>query len=173
MTALADLERRLLPRPVHRLLLAVGMLSVGLLSLIGFAVVIALATGDPRAVIVVDDQTVPPGTRPPALMVAAAGETVVGLLLVAGGLLLLVGRDRLGARLARAGLILALAAVNVVLGYISAELVVSVVVVELGLLAGLHRYRTRFLTEHHQPTDPPRRPRPSDHMQSHPDENGS
>ena len=42
-------------------------------------------------------------------------------------------------------MIFGLAAVNVVLGYISAEVVVVVVVVaELALLASYRRYRTRF-----------------------------
>jgi hypothetical protein len=78
-------------------------------------------------------------------MVAGAGEAVVGLLLLASGLLLLIGRDRMGVRLGRAGLVFALAVVNVALGYVDAELVVSAVVAELLLLGLLMRYRTRFL----------------------------
>jgi hypothetical protein len=35
--------------------------------------------------------------------------------------------------------------VNVVLGYLDAETVVAVVVVELALLVGYRRYRSRFL----------------------------
>ena len=40
---------------------------------------------------------------------------------------------------------LGLGGVNVVLGYLDAELVVAVVVIELVLLALYHRYRSRFL----------------------------
>lgn len=149
---LARVERVVAPRLVVRLLLVAGLWFVGLLSLVGLAVFVVVATGDPDATVVFDDRAVPPGSRPPALLFAAAGETVVGAALLVSGLLLLVGRDRLAVRLGRAGLVLALAVVNVALGYVSAELVVAAVVVELALLGLLMRYRTRFLP---RPVPPP------------------
>ncbi|ODU06346.1 MAG: hypothetical protein ABS81_04840 [Pseudonocardia sp. SCN 72-86] len=142
---LARIERTLLPRFLHRIVLVLGSLLVGLLSLVGLAVFIALATGDPDATVVIDDQTVPHGSRPPALIIASAGETIVGLMLVVAAVALLVGRDRFALRVGRIGLVLGLAGVNVVLGYIDADLVVVVVVIELVLLGLFHRYRWRFL----------------------------
>jgi hypothetical protein len=47
-------------------------------------------------------------------------------------------------RLCRIGLVVALAGVNVALGYLDAELVVVAVVAELALLVVAARYRTRF-----------------------------
>lgn len=145
LATLARIERLLLPRWLNRLVLVAGSVVVGLLSLVGLAVFIALASGDPDATIIIDDETVPPGTRPPALLLSSAGETIVGVLLVVAAVALLVGRDRFGLRVGRFALVLGLAAVNVVLGYLSAELVVAVVVLELALLALFHRYRRRFL----------------------------
>jgi hypothetical protein len=127
------------------LLLIVGSFITGLFSLIGLVIILALASNDPDARVVIDDKTVPPGTHPPALMVAAGGETVVGLLLLAAAVLLLFGRDRLGITVLRAGLIFGLAAVNVVLGYVSADTVLIVVLFELVGLALCLRYRSRFL----------------------------
>ncbi|MFR9801225.1 hypothetical protein ACL02T_02855 [Pseudonocardia sp. RS010] len=147
-TALVRLEHVLLPRWAHRLLLAAGAAVLGLLSLVGLAVLIALLSASPDVQIVLDDRTVAPGTRPPALVVASAGEAVVGVLLVLAALALLVGRDRAGTTLCRAGLVIALAGVNVALGYLDAELVVVAVVVELLLLVAATRYRTRFLRDH-------------------------
>lgn len=144
-SALARTERVLLPRWAHRLLLAAGSAVLGLLSLVGLAVLVALLTAAPDVRIVLDDRTVVPGTRPPALVIASAGEAVVGVLLLLAALALLVGRDRAGTTLCRAGLVIALAFVNVALGYLDAELVVIAVVVELLLLVAATRYRTRFL----------------------------
>jgi hypothetical protein len=135
----------LLPRWAHRLLLTAGSAVLGLLSLVGLAVLIALLSASPDVQIVLDDRAVAPGTRPPALVLASAGEAVVGVLLVLAALALLVGRDRVGTALCRAGLVIALAGVNVALGYLDAELVVVAVVVELILLVGAVRYRRRFL----------------------------
>ncbi|GAA4686621.1 hypothetical protein GCM10023215_22680 [Pseudonocardia yuanmonensis] len=143
--ALARAERVLLPRWVHRLLLAICSAVLGLLSLVGLAVLIALLSAAPDVQIVLDDRAVAPGTRPPALVLASAGEAVVGILLVLAAVALLVGRDRAGTALCRAGLVIALAGVNVALGYLDAELVVVAVVVELLLLLVAIRYRTRFL----------------------------
>jgi hypothetical protein len=143
--ALARAERVLLPRWAHRLLLTAGSAVLGLLSLVGLAVLIALLSASPDVQIVLDDRAVAPGTRPPALVLASAGEAVVGVLLVLAALALLVGRDRVGTALCRAGLVIALAGVNVALGYLDAELVVVAVVVELILLVGAVRYRRRFL----------------------------
>ncbi|GAA2883821.1 hypothetical protein GCM10010472_47430 [Pseudonocardia halophobica] len=144
-SALARTERVLLPRWVHRLLLAGGSAVLGLLSLVGLAVLIALLSAAPDVQIVLDDRAVAPGTRPPALVIASAGEAVVGVVLLLAALALLVGRDRAGTALCRAGLVIALAFVNVALGYLDAELVVIAVVVELLLLVAATRYRTRFL----------------------------
>jgi hypothetical protein len=130
---------------VHRLLLIIGSLIVGLFSMLGLLVFLALASNDPENKVVIDDKTVPPGTHPPALMVAAVGETIVGLLLIIGGVLLIFGRDRRGVAALRAGVIFGLAAVNVVLGYVSAEFVLTVVLFELAGLTLAQRYRTRFL----------------------------
>jgi hypothetical protein len=152
-------ERILLPRFVHRLLLIIGSLIVGLFSMIGLLVFLALASNDPENKVVIDDRTVPPGTHPPALMIAAAGETVVGVLLVSAAVLLMLGRDRKGVAALRAGVIFGLAAVNVVLGYVDAELVLTVVLFELVGLALAQRYRTRFLQPLSSPA--PARPRAS------------
>jgi hypothetical protein len=80
-------------------------------------------------------------------MIAALGETIVGLLLISAAVLLLFGRDRKGIAALRAGVIFGLAAVNVVLGYVSAELVLTVVLFELVGFALAQRYRTRFLSQ--------------------------
>lgn len=143
--ALLRAESLLLPRWAHRLLLIAGSALLGLLSLVGLVVLVALWSSDPDVSIVLDDRVVPPGTRPPMLVVASAGEAVVGVLLVLAAGALTLGRDRVGVRLCRAGLLVALAGVNVALGYLDAELVVSAVVVELALLVLAGRYRSRFL----------------------------
>ncbi|MEJ2860239.1 hypothetical protein [Actinomycetospora flava] len=139
-------EATLGPRWVHRILLIAGSTVLGLLSLVGLVVLLALWSSDPDVQIVLDDRTLPPGSRPPVLVVASAGEAVVGVLLLVAAGALLLGRDRIGVRLCRIGLLVALAGVNVALGYLDAELVVVAVVVELALLVLAGRYRTRFLT---------------------------
>ena len=139
-------EATLLPRWLHRILLAAGSALLGLLSLVGLVVLSRCGAADPDTQIVLDDQVVPPGTRPPMLVVASAGEAVVGVLLLVAAVALVVGRDRTGVRLGRIGLVVALAGVNVALGYLDAELVVAAVVAELALLAVAARYRTRFLS---------------------------
>ena len=53
--------------------------------------------------------------------------------------------EGVGVAIGRAGLVIGLGGVNVVLGYLDAELVVAVVVLELVLLGLYHRYRSRFL----------------------------
>lgn len=138
-------EAALVPRWVHRLLLAAGSVVLGLLSLVGLVVLLALWSSDPDVQIVLDDRTLPPGSRPPVLVVASAGEAVVGVLLLVAAGALLLGRDRVGVRLCRAGLLVALAGVNVALGYLDAELVVVAVVAELALLVVADRYRARFV----------------------------
>lgn len=143
--ALARAERVLFPRWVHRLVLAVGSAILGLLSLVGLVVLLALWSSDPDVVLVLDDEVVPRGTRPPMLVLASAGEAVVGVLLLAAAVALLVGRDRAGCRLGRTALVVVLAGVNVALGYLDSELVVVAVVAELALLALVVRYRSRFL----------------------------
>ena len=140
-------ERILLPRFLHRILLIIGSLIVGFFSTLGLLVFLALVSNDPENKVVIDDKTVPPGTHPPALMIAALGETIVGLLLISAAVLLLFGRDRKGIAALRAGVIFGLAAVNVVLGYVSAELVLTVVLFELVGFALAQRYRTRFLSQ--------------------------
>ncbi|GAA4539940.1 hypothetical protein [Pseudonocardia xishanensis] len=145
--AAVRVERVLLPRWVHRILLIAGSLLLGLASLVGLVVFVALLSGDPDLRLVLDDTTLAPGSRPPALVVASAGEAVVGVLLVVAAGAWVLGRDRAGVRLCRAGLVLALAGVNVALGYLDAELVVVAVVLELGLLVLAGRYRTRFLRD--------------------------
>ncbi|MDD7936872.1 hypothetical protein PHK61_00385 [Actinomycetospora lutea] len=137
-------EAVLVPRWVHRLVLVAGSVLLGLVSLVGLVVLLALWSSDPDVQIVLDDRTLPPGSRPPALVVASAGEAVVGVLLLVAAGALLLGRDRVGVRLCRIGLLVALAGVNVALGYLDAELVVVAVVVELALLVLADRYRTRF-----------------------------
>ena len=139
------MEQLFLPRWVLRLVLAAGTILLGVASLLGLAVLLALLSADPDATVVLDDLTVAPGTHPPVLVVASAGEVAVGVLLLvsAGGMLL--GRDRFGTACGRLGLVLGLAGVNVALGYLDAELVVQVVVAELVLLALIQRYRSRFL----------------------------
>jgi hypothetical protein len=157
--AFATFERYVLPRPVHRLILVTGAGAVGLVSLIGLAVFVALASGDPQFRVVIDDQSVPPGSRPPALVIASLGEAVVGVALLLSAVALLVGRDRFGLRVGHAGLVFGLSAVNVVLGYISAEVVVVVVVAELALLVLYRRYRTRFDPPPHRLPAAPLSPR--------------
>jgi hypothetical protein len=149
--ALARVERALFPRWVHRLALAAGSAVLGLLSLVGLVVLLALWSSAPDVLIVLDDQVLPRGTRPPMLVVASAGEAVVGVVLLAAAVALLIGRDRVGTGLCRAGLVVALAGVNVALGYLDSELVVVAVVVELALLALVVRYRSRFLRPERSP----------------------
>lgn len=143
LAALARLERTLFRRWVHRLVLIVGALAVGLSSLLGLVILVALGSGDPDARIVLDGASVL-GDHAPALVVASAGEAAVGILLLLSAGALVLGRDRFGVRAGKIGLVLGLAVVNVALGYVDAELVVVVVVVELALLALYRRYLTRF-----------------------------
>ncbi len=145
VAALAGVERVLLPRWVHRLVLVAAAALLGLLSLIGLALFVALAVGDPDVELVLDGGPIDIGTLRPVLLVASFGETLVGCLLVLSALALLVGRDRAGLALGRAGLVVGLGGVNVVLGYVDAETVVAVVVAELVVLVLYRRYRTRFL----------------------------
>ena len=145
LTALARVERVLLPRWVLRLVLISSAVLLGLLSLVGLAVFAALASGSPDVQIVLGDSPVDIVELRSVLLVASVGETLVGGLLLLSAVALLVGRDRIGLALGRAGLVLGLGGVNVVLGYLDAELVVAVVVVELVVLALYHRYRSRFL----------------------------
>jgi hypothetical protein len=146
VAGLVRAEATLVPRWLHRIVLAAGSALLGLLSLLGLVVLIALWSADPDTQVVLDDQVVPPGTRPPMLVVASAGEAVVGVLLLVAAVALVLGRDRTGVRLCRVGLVVALAGVNVALGYLDAELVVAAVVAELALLVVAVRYRTRFLS---------------------------
>jgi hypothetical protein len=148
--ALLRLEAVLAPRWVHRLVLVAGSALLGLLSLVGLVILIVLWAGGPGAALVL------PGTRPPLLVVASGGEALVGVLLLLAAVALLLGRDRWGTATCRAGLVIALAGVNVALGYLDAELVVSAVVAEFALLLGVERYRTRFVTPH--PTSAPDQP---------------
>ena len=156
-------ERILLPRFLHRILLIIGSLIVGLFSMLGLLVFLALVSNDPENKVVIDDGTAlaVKKTHPPALMIAALGETIVGLLLVSAAVLLLFGRDRKGIAALRAGVIFGLAAVTVVLGYVSAELVLTVVLLELvgfrarAALPNPTR-RHRFTVAHGQLLDLPR-----------------
>lgn len=145
MARVRRLERLLLPRPVHRLVLILGSALAGLDSVVGLLVVVALAIGGPNTNIVIGDETIPPDSRPLAPLIAGAGQTVVGILLLAAAVLLVFRRDRTAVRLGRLGLVIGLTAVNIVLGYVNAELVVSTAVLELALLGLFLRYRTRFL----------------------------
>jgi hypothetical protein len=145
VAALARMERALFPRWVHRLVLALAAALLGLLSFTGLAIFVGLANGDPDLQVVLNDTPVDVGELRTALLVASVGETLVGVLLLTSAGALLIARDRVGVAAGRAGLILGLAGVNVVLGYLDAETVVAVVVVELALLVGYRRYRSRFL----------------------------
>jgi hypothetical protein len=145
VAALTRVERALFPRWVHRLVLALAAALLGLLSFTGLAIFVGLANGDPDLQVVLGDTSVDVGELRTALLVASVGETLVGVLLLTSAVALLIARDRVGVAAGRAGLILGLAGVNVVLGYLDAETVVAVVVVELALLVGYRRYRFRFL----------------------------
>ncbi len=147
--ALLRAEAVLLPRWAHRLLLIGGSALLAVFSLVGLAVLIVLWSWPPGAILILDDQLVPPGSRPPMLVVASAGEAVVGILLLLAAAALVLGRDRWGTTTSRAGLVIALAGVNVALGYLDAELVVAAVVVEFALLLLVERYRARFVTGPH------------------------
>jgi len=142
---LTRLERTLLPRWVLRLALILAAVVLGLLSLIGLAVFVALAADDSDVQIVLSRGVIDPVALRPVLLVASVGETVVGGLLLLSAAALVLGRDRVGVAIGRAGLVIGLGGVNVVLGYLDAELVVAVVVLELVLLGLYHRYRSRFL----------------------------
>ncbi|NMO88561.1 hypothetical protein [Actinomycetospora sp. TBRC 11914] len=144
--ALVRAEAVLLPRWAHRLLLIAGAALLGLFSLVGLVVLVVLWAGGPGSTLVLDDRVVPPGSRPAMLVVASAGEAVVGVLLLLAAVGLVLGRDRWGTTVSRAALVIALAGVNVALGYLDAELVVSAVVVEFALLLLVERYRARFVT---------------------------
>jgi hypothetical protein len=150
--ALARAEATVFPRWLHRLALIAGSALLGLLSLVGLVVLVVLWAGGPGTTLVLDDRVVPPGSRPTMLVVASGGEAVVGILLLLGAVALVLGRDRWGTTVSRAGLVIALAGVNVALGYLDAELVVGAVVVEFALLLLVERYRARFVTPH--PTAP-------------------
>jgi hypothetical protein len=139
-------EAAVLPRWVHRLLLIGGSALLGILSLVGLVILVVLWAGGPDTELVLDDRVVPHGSRPTMLVVASAGEAVVGILLLLAAVALVLGRDRWGTTTARAGLVGALAGVNVALGYLDAELVVGAVVVEVVLLLVVERYRSRFVT---------------------------
>jgi hypothetical protein len=125
-----QLERRLVPRPVSRSLLAVGALGAGAVSVAGPVILLVLAVASPTAF---DGEVITRSTQPLAassfqswLSVAAAGQATVGLLLLSGALLLVLRRDTTGTRILRAGLLLALTGANVALGYVNAELVITV-----------------------------------------------
>jgi hypothetical protein len=145
LSTLARVERLLLPRWVLRLVLILSAVLLGLLSLVGLAVFVALASGSPDVQIVLGDSPVDIVELRSVLLIASVGETLVGGLLLLSAVALVVGRDRIGLALGRAGLVLGPGGVNVVLGYLDAELVVAVVVIELVVLASYHRYRSRFL----------------------------
>jgi hypothetical protein len=145
VATLARAERVLFPRWVHRVVLIVAAALLGLLSFTGLAVFVALIAGNPDLQVVLGDTPIDPRELRTALMVASVGETLVGALLLVSAFALLLGRDRFGVAAGRAGLVVGLAGVNVVLGYLDAETVVVVVVVELALLFGYRRYRSRFL----------------------------
>ena len=145
VAALARIERALLPRWLHRLVLILAAVVLGLLSLIGLAVFVALAADDSDVRIVLSRGAIDPVALRPVLLVASLGETIVGGLLLLSAAALAVGRDRLGVAIGRAGLVIGLSGVNLVLGYLDAELVVAVVVLELVVLGLYHRYRSRFL----------------------------
>lgn len=149
LAALARVERAIFPRWLHRLVLILSAALLGLLSLIGLAVFVLLAGGDPDVKLVLADTPIDVYALRGVLLVASFGETVVGGLLLLSAVGLLCGRDRAGVGLGRAGLIAGLGGVNVVLGYVNAETVVSIVVVELVLLALYRRYRSRFLAAAH------------------------
>jgi hypothetical protein len=136
---------RVLPRWLHRLVLILAAVVLGLLSLIGLAVFVALAADASDVQIVLSRGPIDPVALRPVLLVASVGETVVGGLLLLSAGALVVGRDRVGVALGRAGLVIGLGGVNVVLGYLDAELVVALVVLELVLLLLFRRYRSRFL----------------------------
>jgi len=145
VATLARIERALLPRWLHRLVLILAAVVLGLLSLIGLAVFVALAADDSDVRIVLSRGAIDPVALRPVLLVASLGETIVGGLLLVSAAAIAVGRDRVGASIGRAGLVIGLGGVNVVLGYLDAELVVALVVLELVVLGLYHRYRSRFL----------------------------
>ncbi len=143
---LTAIERRVLPRLAHRLVMALLALLLGVYSLVGLAVVIVLTSDAPDSVIKLDDKTIRGPGDSPVLLLSGIGETVVGLLLVASALLLIIAREKRGVQAGIAGLVTALAGVNILLGYLSAELAVVAIVFELPLLGLYVRYRKRFLT---------------------------
>jgi hypothetical protein len=145
VATLSTWERRLLPRLPYRLLLVLLALIAGASSLVGLQVLVVLLGNANEATVILDDRTVDAGLAEPGVLIAAAGETVVGVMLLASALLLLVGRDAFGIRVGKFALLFALAAVNVAIGYISAELVVLAVIVELAMLWLYVRYDARFL----------------------------
>ncbi len=142
---LESVERRLLPRLLHRIILAFLSFLIGVYSLVGLAVVYVLLTSDAKALIKVDDKTIRGNADAPVLLLAGIGETIVGLLLMVATVLLIFARDKRGVQAGIAALVLSLAGVNILLGYVSAETVVAAIVVELPLLGLYVRYRKRFL----------------------------
>jgi hypothetical protein len=75
-----------------------GATLLGLVSPAGLAVFVALASGDTRLQVLLDDESISPGSRPPALLIASLGEAVVGVTLLVSAVALLVGRDQVGLR---------------------------------------------------------------------------
>jgi hypothetical protein len=78
VATLTRLERTLLPRWVLRLALILASVVLGLLSLIGLAVFVALAADEPDVQIVLSRGAIDPVALRPVLLVASVGETVVG-----------------------------------------------------------------------------------------------
>ncbi len=154
-------EARLLPRPLHRLILIAGGLLVGVLSLVGVLVVLALLSDDPDVHLVIDEQTVPKGSHPPALIASGIGQALVGIVLLTAVALLTLRRDRAGTAIMRAALLFGLAGVNIGLGYVDAELVVIVALVELAGFGLCLRYRSRFLVPDGVPPAVPPEPVPA------------
>ncbi|GAA1834377.1 hypothetical protein GCM10009836_10730 [Pseudonocardia ailaonensis] len=126
-------------------MLILGCALLGLVSLLGLVIFLALLSSDPDVQVALNDATYTPANHPGILLVTSVGEAVVGVLLLVAAGALLFGRDRVGTAAARVGLLVALAGVNVTLGYLDAEIVVVAVVVELALFLLVGRYRERFL----------------------------
>ncbi|MCC7361257.1 MAG: hypothetical protein IT317_17360, partial [Anaerolineales bacterium] len=79
-------------------------------------------------------------------------EAGVSVLLLLGAVMLVGKRDRTGAALASAGLLLSLTAVNLLVFYYDQFSSILTAMIQLMLLAGLTAYRQRFLSNAAAPT---------------------
>lgn len=161
-------EQRWLPRGRWRVLLAGGLLGLGVVTLAktGLAVMVlalvklAAAPGSLApdslaaamyALLVPPDLSVPQGLFRYTNLLLEGG---VSITLIASALMLITGREQAGTGVAWAGLLLALTAVNLLVFYYDQFSTILTALLQLGLLGSLAAYRQRYLTGRAEATPP-------------------